>query len=956
MKIRTIILMFGIVFCFSLLIQNGFAQNSNNSNPLTIVFKVKTEYRTLCHKKHIDSPKLQRILNQLNAISLFKIFPNHTPPDRRKNGWNGKPLTDITLWYELKYPNSIPINKANHLLLSTDIIQYCQEKPLPNPFFIPNEDSTILATQYYLDNIRAYTAWDIDTGDTNVVIGIVDSGADWDHPDLINNIKYNYKDKIDGIDNDNDGFIDNFRGWDMADNDNNPAFPTINFLDHGTAVSSLAAASTNNSIGMSSIGFKCKFLPIKAKEDATGNYTNLYEGVVYGADHGCHIINCSWGSKETKGFYEKDIINYATVNKNALIVAAAGNDGDESVFFPASLENVLSIGNTDSDDEKSSGSNYGIYIDLCAPGTNIYLAYNGGGYGIPPGPGGTSFSAPLVAGCAGLLKSRFPELNGIQIGHKIKASADNIDTITENISYVEKLGSGRLNAYRALTDTTPSIGYISNTLYDGNDNVFNIGDTISLQATFINFLSPTINAEATISCKSSFVHFIDSTFTLGALDTLDSINNNLTPFVFYFDSNTPYNAPIELKITYTDSATNYSAFEYIGLTVNNDWVNLDINNVGTTITSESRIGYNNPIHPIQQSGIGFTYNGNQLLYDAGLMIGGIKNGIEYVSDNVLDSISVDEDFSILSVVEKITPPTIGDKFITTSFTDENINNTSLNIDVIQSSYAWNNNTDNNYVISEYRIINNNNVTLSNVYTGIYADWDIMEYSLNKISFSPAHKMGYAYSSQLNSPYVGIKLLSSDNVLHHGIDYVLGGAGGLNIYPPEVFSTHNKYAALSTNRNHAGLSGAGNDIIDVVSTGPNEIESNDTIFVAFALIAGQDLNELFESAIYAQEKYDSIYPNNDTILNNISYSNKISTTVFPNPANDYISILLNAKIDQNFVLMIANLEGKTLLKKNFTANKNNLYQVKINDLSSGLYQFSIQSTSYFKSGSFTVIKN
>ena len=132
----------------------------------------------------------------------------------------------------------------------------------------PNDPSADSVTQYHLKNIQAYLGWAISKGDTNTVIGIVDTGTDWDHPDLQDNIKHNYADTIDGVDNDNDGYIDNYRGWDLGENDNDPSSSVSSFgVHHGTGVSGIAAATTDNSKGVAGVGFKCKFLPVKIFND-----------------------------------------------------------------------------------------------------------------------------------------------------------------------------------------------------------------------------------------------------------------------------------------------------------------------------------------------------------------------------------------------------------------------------------------------------------------------------------------------------------------------------------------------------------------------------------------------------------------------------------------------------------------------------------------------------------------
>lgn len=210
------------------------------------------------------------------------------------------------------------------------------------------------------------------------VIGIVDSGTDWDHPDLPANIKLNYADPINGVDDDADGYIDNYRGYDLAGADynnvvadNNPMIMGAN-NNHGSHVSGDASAVTNNGTGVAGPGFKCKIMAVKCAADndtrgagGTGYIITGYEGVKYAADHGCSIINCSWGGSAA-GQFEQDIFTYASINKNALVVCAAGNNSNNVIQFPSGLKYALSVASTTSSDAKSGFSSYGTTVDVSA--------------------------------------------------------------------------------------------------------------------------------------------------------------------------------------------------------------------------------------------------------------------------------------------------------------------------------------------------------------------------------------------------------------------------------------------------------------------------------------------------------------------------------------------------------------------------------------------------------------
>ena len=215
-------------------------------------------------------------------------------------------------------------------------------------FFSPNDPD--IGSQYYINLIEANEAWDVTHGNSSIVIGIVDTGGDLDHPDLQNNIFIDPADPTDGIDNDGDGYIDNNRGWDFSgadasligtpgfQGDNNPSVFSGNKFGHGTMVAGCASATTNDGVGISGVGFNTKLLFTKHYADnqpdnSTSYSSNLYEGLLYAALHGAKIINCSWGNTNASGIAQ-DIINYVTLELGCLVVAAAGNSNTPRIAKP----------------------------------------------------------------------------------------------------------------------------------------------------------------------------------------------------------------------------------------------------------------------------------------------------------------------------------------------------------------------------------------------------------------------------------------------------------------------------------------------------------------------------------------------------------------------------------------------------------------------------------------------
>ncbi len=220
-------------------------------------------------------------------------------------------------------------------------------------------------------DIRALSAWDVTIGSEEVVIAVVDDGVYRGHEDLAANMWVNADDPINGVDDDNNGFVDDYYGWDFVQNDNDPAAGK-----HGTHVAGTIAAVGNNGIGVAGVCWKAKIMAVRALGENGGLTADLIKAVKYAVDNGARIINASWGGP---GYDQMvyDAVKYAR-DKGVLFVCAAGNDGvniDVTPYTPGSfdLENVITVAATDKNDRLASFSNYGaIGVDVAAPGVKIF--------------------------------------------------------------------------------------------------------------------------------------------------------------------------------------------------------------------------------------------------------------------------------------------------------------------------------------------------------------------------------------------------------------------------------------------------------------------------------------------------------------------------------------------------------------------------------------------------------
>lgn len=917
---------------------NNLSENDYVQN--TVIFKLKERNRTKANLNSIDNASINETLNDLNAVPVKKVFTGAVKPALEYSA-DGEKMADLSLIYIFEYNSAKSIEEAVNEIYNTGEVEYAQPKYTQKLMFTPNDP--FLGSQYFINKIQAPAGWDIQQGDTNVVIGIVDTGTDWDHPDLEGNIKYNYADPINAVDDDNDGYTDNYRGWDLGDRDNDPMVSQSD--THGSMVSGCAAAVTNNGIGVSSPGFKCRFLPVKISNSS--GLAAGYEGIVYAAEHGCTIINCSWGGG-TAGPFEQDVINYATINKNALVVCAAGNYNSSDTFYPADLKFVMSVASTNSSDTRSLFSNFGNGIDVCAPGEAVRSTIYNNTYTVDDG---TSYSSPICAGVIAIIKSQFPSYNGLQAGEKVRVTCDNIDS--QNPSYIGKLGKGRINMLRALTINSPSVRLNSFTANDGNNNVLQPNDTINITGTFKNYLDATSNASVSLTTTSSAVTILNGTSTLGVIPTLGTAANTGSPFRVIVNSNAPLNSKVVFKLNYTDGS--YTDFEYFSITVNPTYLSINGNNITTTVNGKGNIGYNDYWYNTQ--GDGFKYkNGLSLLSESGLVC---ATSATKVSDCVrgTNPFIQNADFTNVIPFQITQPGIISAQDGNTKFNDDAAGANKIGIEIDLRSYQFTTSADSDYVILKYKIKNTTAGDITNFFAGLYTDWQIGSLgNYNKSDWDPANQMGYVWKSGGNpAAYTGVALLSANNFNYWAID-------DDNTVPGNPFGTWDgysdaeKYLSLSSGIGRQQAGGmSGNFVSNITGSGPYTIPAGGNITITFALIAGDNLADLQANCIAARNKYNSVIGitnHNSQIPDRYSLSQN-----YPNPFNPATNVEFGISKSGFVSLKIFDVLGKevaTLVNENLQPGTYR-YNFDASNLTSGIYFYRIKAGDFIRTRSMVLLK-
>jgi gliding motility-associated-like protein len=348
--------------------------------------------------------------------------------------------------YELIFDKDINLDSLIPSLNQIPEIEFAEKVPLYKLFFTPNDP--IYSTQWNLSKIQADLAWNLSQGCANVKVAVTDDGFLMTHEDLVNQWHINTGEIAgNGIDDDGNGYIDDWRGWDAANNDNDPSAtsPTNTYFTHGTHVAGIIAGQTHNSKGIATIGYNCKMIPIKIGLSSNSFLTGAFQGLDYAVNASdCDVINMSWGGGGWSATYQT-LFNIAKT-KGIICVAAAGNSNTSAPMYPASYNHVISVAASASTDARASFSNFGSTIDVTAPGVGIpsCLAGATNSYG---NLSGTSMASPLVAGLCALMKCYNP-MPADSIEACLKRTCDNINA--QNPSFIGQLGAGRINAFQAL--------------------------------------------------------------------------------------------------------------------------------------------------------------------------------------------------------------------------------------------------------------------------------------------------------------------------------------------------------------------------------------------------------------------------------------------------------------------------------------------------------------------------
>ena len=408
-------------------------------SPGELLVRVTPQAQAELERLHAKAP-VQRFHDQMGVRSAYRLFPHLAHPESNPN---------LERVYLLRFQiptdlHALEAEYAAHPLIEAVEFNYIRQMQASE--ISPNDPR--FEEQWSLSLIDMPGAWAIEKGDPEVIVAVVDTGFDYTHEDLASQTWVNDGEIPDnGIDDDDNGYIDDMHGWDFSvspnrdgnrasqNGDNDP----IDESGHGTHVAGIVGAAVDNDVGIAGIAWDCTLMPIRGAGVKGIRDDRSASAIIYAVDNGARIINMSWGGRE-RSFVLRDAVDY-TYARGVLMIAASGNASEAESIFPAGYRKVISVAATQQHKQRFYQSNFGASIDIGAPGNVILSTHINDRYRLLSG---TSMATAHVSGVAALIISKRPSLTHQEVRQILLSTAD---PITES---PELVGVGNLNAARAL--------------------------------------------------------------------------------------------------------------------------------------------------------------------------------------------------------------------------------------------------------------------------------------------------------------------------------------------------------------------------------------------------------------------------------------------------------------------------------------------------------------------------
>ncbi|MDC1068231.1 S8 family serine peptidase [Candidatus Kapabacteria bacterium] len=823
--------------------------------------------------------------------------------------------------YIVSYSSSINAEILISKLKPDPSFEFVEQMPKRELLFEAND--SLLQQQYYLENIKLFEGLDnFSPSENEVLIAIVDTGLDYLHEDLKENIWINTGEtgidengeekESNNIDDDNNGYIDDYRGWDFVSSfgeDNDP-YPGNG---HGTHVAGIAAAKTNNKIGVVGIAQNSKLVGVKIGSDNPNSRSVArgYEGILYAAIIGADVINCSWGGG---GFSQSEELVIETAYElGSIIVAAAGNDNSDIAFYPAAYDHVVSVASSGASNSKSGFSNYNSTVDITAPGSGIFNTIPNNDYASL---NGTSMASPVVAGAFALALQSFPNYSKDQIIEQMLGTASS-DLNTNN--FVGKLGSGLLDIEEMINNkNAKNISLANYNVSDlDNNNIFESGEELRIDFSLKNILNNINNFSYNFYNNQTSEILESEIINKGLFETNQSF---LESQVITLPEELPLDFNYNLSLNVTGDG--YSREFILPFNVNQSYRNIGNQKIDLTINSRGNLGFND--YPSNNQGIGFSYlDGSNLLFEGGLIISTSSNSISSVvrSSNQGSQYS---DFTPNSVV--VTEDLWGAARATNSFKDNNIIGRA-GVEITKEYLISKSDELSNVVFIKNIIKNTSNFDTDSLFVGYFFDWDLGQSGRNNVAeFWEEENIGIQYSNDDQTlPYVASALISDGEFIFYPLDN--DGSSEMNPGVYDGFTKNEQWQLIS-----GEISRSKSNITDasmVFSSGPYSLQKEETIEIIYVLMVADsksDFPDLYSKAKINFEQL-SIKNQND---------NDAELLISPNPIKgNSLTIETPNEILGLTTINITSIKGTNVFSETLNIDKS-VIELNLDLIESGSY--------------------
>ena len=764
-------------------------------------------------------------------------------------------VTRLQNIYRITYSAPVHPEEAVEQVAQLPGVVYAEPLYPAEPQTLPEPNDPLFSTsgliEPYLNRLQLVDAWDVVKGEEgDVVIAINDGGTDWRHPDLEANVWTNPGEiPGNGIDDDSNGFVDDVHGWNFANGTSDPS--PINPDDtHGTRVAGAAAAVTNNGIGMAGTSWNAQFMPINIACAGSSGLCFSSEGIMYASANGADIINASYSSI-FRSTTELNVVR-AALALGTLVVASASNQRQNLRWIrrrPAYYLETLSVCGTHYARD-TNYYNYGYTVDVCAAGRSVVVTYPNNGY---TRSNGTSFSAPLVSGIAALVKTAFPAFTPEQIREQIRATADNIDGIN-NPSLAGLLGRGRVNAYRAVTETDAiSVRMTDYNTQDANgDGEYDEGEEVFVTARLKNYLSDIDSWSYEWAADNIHVELLSG--SSGGGGAWRSGDYQTLSFSFRWGTSMPYKSLLFFEPKVTAGGRLVTGSDAIRFVAND----VEVATHSTPrfyfdITSEGNIGFADfrwtrfTDYP-GKVGQGFYHAADHidrrpfsLAEEVGLLIGTGPESVSGAVFEIPDLFIQNSDFEPLSPLIFSADPE-GVQLSRIIFGDSNAAS-PLGVHITQESRVDLTNGDEDIALLRYTVNNPTTDTLKNLHVGLYANWDIYRWPENGARYDEQEGITYTHHSSPYRTLMGIVPLT-ENVERHSRSH---------IWAEFLFQVPND-AWLEISEGIIPPSADPENWIQFNGLGPYEIAPSSEVIAGYAIIYGSNRSDLRQNARRAREMY------------------------------------------------------------------------------------------------------